>query len=703
VWANAVFRHHGSNLLKAGFEPSAQWAHVVAAFAALTSDVLKPVVTYCTIWLAIVAVAGLTAARLAIRFHKLSPELGSAIFTFCLVLALLSGGLAGLQRFTGDENGALAALVPGVERLQSRLGLVESNLKAVKEDTEALRQGQTREAAREEAAHSEVMAGLKRLERLQYDAAGGGAVSVKAIAEIRDILRPGNPEIDTVSVEKLAGLVERIIEDLKKPAVVAADLTGTVKEALTEAQVDAANLKFADAARVLDVAIAQTEAEDQKRARGRAALLAERGRIAGLQLRYRDAAGFYAKAADAVAFDTSISQRYRSDAAHALYSQGDEFGDNAALGQAISAYRSLVALTPREHSALDWATTQDNLGNALETLGERESGTAHLQEAVSAYRAALQERSRDRVPLDWAKTQNNLGSALMRLGERENGTARLQEAVSAYRAGLQERTRDRVPLDWATMQNNLGSALMRLGERESGTAHLQEAVSAYRAGLQELTRDRVPLEWASTQNDLGLALTSLGERENGRARLLEAVSAYRAALQERTRDRVPLAWATTQNNLGDALATLGERESGTARLKEAVSAYRAALQERTRDRVPLDWARTQNSLGDALATLGERESGRARLLEAVSAYRAALQERTRDRVPLAWATTQNNLGDALATLGERESGTARLEEAIAAFDACLTVTEMAWPKEWVQQVRSHRDETRAEITRRRAK
>ena len=61
---------------------------------------------------------------------------------------------------------------------------------------------------------------------------------------------------------------------------------------------------------------------------------------------------------------------------------------------------------------LDWAMTQNNLGNALSTLGERESGTARLEEAVAAYRAALEERTRERVPLDWAMTQNNLGNAL---------------------------------------------------------------------------------------------------------------------------------------------------------------------------------------------------------------------------------------------------------------------------------------------------
>jgi tetratricopeptide (TPR) repeat protein len=97
---------------------------------------------------------------------------------------------------------------------------------------------------------------------------------------------------------------------------------------------------------------------------------------------------------------------------------------------------------------------------------------AHLLEAVAAYREALQVNTRGRLPLDWAMTQNNLGNALLALGERESGTARLEEAVSAYREALQERIRERVPFDWAGAQMNLGSALLRLSERESGTARL---------------------------------------------------------------------------------------------------------------------------------------------------------------------------------------------------------------------------------------
>ena len=46
--------------------------------------------------------------------------------------------------------------------------------------------------------------------------------------------------------------------------------------------------------------------------------------------------------------------------------------------------------TPREWVPLDWAATQNNLGNALAVLGERESGTARLEQAVTAFTEALQ-------------------------------------------------------------------------------------------------------------------------------------------------------------------------------------------------------------------------------------------------------------------------------------------------------------------------
>ncbi len=478
-------------------------------------------------------------------------------------------------------------------------------------------------------------------------------------------LSPDNPTarglVDETKPEIDAGHFERARELLRQA---------------TQAQIAAAQ----EAGKLKEKAQAAEDAQML----GAASSTAAEGNVALTERRYEEAAGLFGQAAGYVpSGHASARGGYLLRQADALYRQGDERGDNAALSSSIEAYQAALQEWTRERVPLDWAEAQNNLGIALGTLGERERGTARLEEAVAAYRAALEERTRERVPLDWALTQNNLGLALWRLGQRESGTARLDEAAAAFRAALQEYTRERDPLRWAKMQNNLGLALNALGERESGRARLEEAVVAYRAALEEWTRERVPLDWAATQNNLGIALWRLGERESGTARLDEAVAAYRAALDEWTRERVPLRWAMTQNNLGLALWTLGERESGTARLDEAVAAYRAALEEYARERVPLDWALTQNNLGNALNALGRRERGTARLDEAVAAYRAALEERTREQVPLDWALTQNNLGDALNALGQRESGTVRLEQAVAAFRAALEEwTRERVPLQW---------------------
>jgi hypothetical protein len=72
------------------------------------------------------------------------------------------------------------------------------------------------------------------------------------------------------------------------------------------------------------------------------------------------------------------------------------------------------------------------------------------EEAVLAYREALKEYTRERVPLDWAMTQNNLGNALFSLGKRDSGTGARRSRnipVSACRStGPRRRSRLRTGL-----------------------------------------------------------------------------------------------------------------------------------------------------------------------------------------------------------------------------------------------------------------
>jgi len=209
-----------------------------------------------------------------------------------------------------------------------------------------------------------------------------------------------------------------------------ARLKGEVRAALEKPDLERADVLLAEV-------LAAQDREIERRALEAAATCAQRGELARTRLRYNEAAAHFRAAASRV-LDDHKSERldYLNRQAQALYLQGSEFGENRALLEAITDWRALLALCPRDRVPLDWATTQNNIGNALRMLGGRESGTARLEEAVVAYRSALEERTRERVPLDWATTQNNLGNALHSLGERESGTARLEEAVEAYDAGL---------------------------------------------------------------------------------------------------------------------------------------------------------------------------------------------------------------------------------------------------------------------------
>ncbi len=232
------------------------------------------------------------------------------------------------------------------------------------------------------------------------------------------------PEIALRHKQALERLAALETEDSETQALI-----GKARAAIKAGNYDQAE-SLLDQAEARELAgIQAAEAKVEERRLSAAAVRAEQAELSLIQLRYWKAAERFAAAAELVP-DSKPEQRldYRERRARSLYRQGDEKGDNAALMEAIRAYRDLLGAYPRAQVPLDWAMTQNNLGSALAKLGERESGTERLEEAVAAYRAALEEYTRERVPLDWARTQTGLGAALQTLGERESGTARLKVA-----------------------------------------------------------------------------------------------------------------------------------------------------------------------------------------------------------------------------------------------------------------------------------
>ncbi|MEH2144317.1 hypothetical protein [Nostoc sp.] len=299
----------------------------------------------------------------------------------------------------------------------------------------------------------------------------------------------------------------------------------------------------------------------------------------------------------------------------------------------------------------------------------------NIEIAITGYEIALTVYTRSAFPQQWASTQNNLGNAYSNiiLGERAEN---IESAIAAYSAALEVRTRGAFPGKWAMTQNNLGNAYSNriLGER---AYNIELAIKAFSAALEVITRSAFPVDWAGTQNNLGNAYSDriLGERADN---IEKAIAAFSAALEVYTKSAFSEDWAGTQNNLGEAYRKriIGERADN---IKLAIAAYSAALSVYTKSAFPEKWATTQNNLG--LAYYGRIIGERAYNIElAITAYTAALEVYTRSAFPEQWATVQNNLGAAYSKriIGKRAEN---IESAIAAYFAALSVyTRSTFPQ-----------------------
>ncbi|HET6378379.1 MAG TPA: hypothetical protein VFG05_08770 [Methylocella sp.] len=82
------------------------------------------------------------------------------------------------------------------------------------------------------------------------------------------------------------------------------------------------------------------------------------------------------------------------------------------LAPLIGQVRQLAASKRGDWTAETLAGVQSSLAVALAIYGEQSGKSAPLDEAAALFRNVLDARPRERVPLQWAATQNNLGNAL---------------------------------------------------------------------------------------------------------------------------------------------------------------------------------------------------------------------------------------------------------------------------------------------------
>jgi len=353
------------------------------------------------------------------------------------------------------------------------------------------------------------------------------------------------------------------------------------------------------------------------------------------------------------------------------YSPAYQRNPREALRRAIAAYEEALRFYTPDVAPLDYAMTQNNLGNAYRRLAEHEDPVGNLRRAIAAYGEALRFRTPEAAPLDYAATQNNLGVAYRRLAEHEDPVGNLRRAIAAYGEALRFRTPEAAPLDYAMTQNNLGVAYWRLAEHEDPVGNLQKAIAAFEEALRFRTPDVAPLDYARTQNNLGLAYRQLSRHKDPVGNLQKAIAAFEEALRFYTPDVASLDYARIQNNIGSAYRDLAEYEDPVENLQKAIAACKKALRFRTPEAAPLDYAETQNNLGVAYGRLAEHEDPVGNLQKAIAAFEEALRFRTPDVAPLDYARTQNNRGIAYRQLSEHEDPVGNIERALQAFREAL--------------------------------
>src|ERR687886_690057 len=247
----------------------------------------------------------------------------------------------------------------------------------------------------------------------------------------------------------------------------------------------------------------------------------------------------------------------------------------------IACYSAASEVYTREDYPEQWATAQNNLGNAYSDRIEG-ARAENIEDAIACYWKASEVYTCEDYPEQWAMTQNNLGNAY---SGRIEGVrpANIEKAIACYREALKVRTREAYPEDWAGSQNNLGTAY---SERIEGVraATIEEAIACYREALKVATRENYPEYWAMTQHNLGLTYSD--KIEGVRAtNIEEAIACFRLALEIRTPTAFPLDCLQSGRNLGNTAFTAGFWDIALEGFEKAIQAVEKSRSWATSDEI----------------------------------------------------------------------------------------------------------------------
>ena len=91
--------------------------------------------------------------------------------------------------------------------------------------------------------------------------------------------------------------------------------------------------------------------------------------------------------------------------------KADNLAASGEFEEAIDEYENILKLLiSPEILPVEYAATQNNLGNAYSYLAGVRDSESNLEKAINAYGEALKIRTIEKYPINYAMTQNNLGT-----------------------------------------------------------------------------------------------------------------------------------------------------------------------------------------------------------------------------------------------------------------------------------------------------
>jgi len=361
--------------------------------------------------------------------------------------------------------------------------------------------------------------------------------------------------------------------------------------------------------------------------------------------------------------------------------------------KAIETYEEVLEFWTLERFPMQYATTQNNIGNAYSVLARVRDKAENSKKAIEAHREALKVYTFERFPIEYASTQNGLGIAYEMLAqvEVENWAESCERAIEAHREALKVYTFERFPIEYALTWRDIGSVYYTLGEGKDKAKNCKKAIEAYEEALKVINLENFPIRYGAIQNNIGNAYAGLAEvkiEKNRAENCKKAIKAYKEALKVRTLERLPVRYAMTQHNLGTGYKALFEIEGKVENCKKAIEAFGEALRIYTLEDFPVPYATTQNGLGTAYSGLAQMYSrfavkeGIAENCEkAIEAYKKSLKVFTLEHFPIDYAMAQFNLGNTYIMLAEIKDEAENCEKAIEAYREALKVfTEETFPE-----------------------